>query len=126
MSRRSIACLSVAALLLTCLSRSARAQSGPVLEPRGHYVVMPPHLRTDLALTPAAALPSWNGSFTYGGTNYTYNMVGAAPSTNTSAAITTYIIPDHRPQRNQDHVRSRARAFQRQFGHDQHAGFAYL
>jgi len=38
-------------------------------------------------------LPSWNGSFTYGGSNYTYNMVGTAPSTNTSTTIPTYIIP---------------------------------
>ena len=39
------------------------------------------------------SLQTWNGSFTYGGTNYTYNMVGTAPSSNASTTITTYIIP---------------------------------
>jgi len=57
-----------------------------------HYTVMPPHLRTDVA-PPPASLQSWNGSFTYGSTNYTYNMVGTAPSTNTTTTITTYIVP---------------------------------
>ena len=53
---------------------------------------MPPHLRIDVP-RPAASLQSWNGSFIYGSTNYTYNMVGAAPSSNSTATITTYIVP---------------------------------
>jgi hypothetical protein len=60
------------------------------------YAIMPTRLRTDVALAPAAAavvLPTWNGSFTYQGTGYTYNMVGAAPSTNTSTTISRIIIP---------------------------------
>ena len=93
MNRRRVACFSVTALLSTCLSLATWAQEAPVVEPHGHFVVMPAHLRNDLALTPASALPSWNGSFTYGGTKYTYNMVGAAPSTNSTVSITTYIIP---------------------------------
>ncbi len=93
MSRRCFACLSIAALLSTSLTLTAWAQDAEVVEPRGHFVVMPPHLRNDLALTPAAPLQSWNGSFTYGGRRYTYNMVGTAPSTNTTAVITTYLIP---------------------------------
>jgi hypothetical protein len=56
------------------------------------YALMPAHVRADVA-TPAAALQSWNGSFTFSGKTYTYNMVGAAPSTNTTATITTFIIP---------------------------------
>ena len=93
MSRRCFACLSIAALLSTSLTLTAWAQDAQVVEPRGHFVVMPPHLRNDLALPPAAPLQSWNGSFTYGGTRYTYNMVGTAPSTNTTVSIKTYIIP---------------------------------
>src|SRR5579872_3233697 len=61
-------------------------------EVRPMYAVVPAHLRADIA-PPPASLQSWNGSFTYGGTNYTYNMVGTAPSSNTSTTITTYVIP---------------------------------
>ena len=96
MNRRRIACLSSIAVLclLTCpgLAGRATAQDAEVENPRGMYVVMPPHLRPDVA-PPPASLQSWNGSFTYGSKNYTYNMVGAAPSSNTTAIITTYIIP---------------------------------
>ncbi|HME07211.1 MAG TPA: hypothetical protein VKG25_09170 [Bryobacteraceae bacterium] len=41
----------------------------------------------------SAPLPTWNGSFTYKNKNYTYNMVGTAPSTNTSTTIQAVIIP---------------------------------
>src|SRR4029077_3992605 len=60
--------------------------------PRPMFVTLPEHLHPDIA-APAVSLPSWNGSFTFSGTNYTYNMVGTAPSTNTSTTITAYIIP---------------------------------
>jgi hypothetical protein len=60
--------------------------------PHARYAVMAPHLRTDVA-PPPASLQSWNGSFTYSGKTYSYNMVGAAPSTNSSVTVTTYIIP---------------------------------
>ena len=86
--------IGMAALMSLCLA-SAFAQDDnaqTVNQPRGMYVVMPPHVRNDVA-PPATSLQTWNGSFTYNGTNYSYNMVGAAPSTNTSATITTYIIP---------------------------------
>jgi hypothetical protein len=57
------------------------------------YAIMPGKLRMDVIPPPAPPLPSWNGSFTFSGTTYNYNMVGSAPSTNTSTTITTYIIP---------------------------------
>ncbi len=41
----------------------------------------------------SAPLPTWNGSFTYKNKNYTYNMVGTAPSTNTSTTIQAVVIP---------------------------------
>jgi hypothetical protein len=88
---RVIGTVAIAGLCLT--SAFAQDDSPQVVsQPRGMYVVMPPHLRNDVA-PPAASLQTWNGSFTYSGTTYSYNMVGAAPSTNTSATITTYIIP---------------------------------
>ena len=75
------------------LTASAFAQDETAVErPRARFFVMPAHLRNDVP-PPAASLQSWNGSFTFGGTNYTYNMVGAAPSTNSTATITTFIIP---------------------------------
>ena len=79
---------------LSCLAfvASAVAQDAETSVPRAIYTVMPPHLRTDVA-PPPASLQSWNGSYTYSGHTYTYNMVGTAPSANTSTTITTYIIP---------------------------------
>lgn len=94
--KRNIACpillFGICLLASVSLVGSAFAQDAQVERPRARYAVMPAHLRNDV-ITPAAALQSWNGSFTFGGTNYTYNMVGAAPSSNSSATITTYIIP---------------------------------
>jgi hypothetical protein len=96
MTKSRNVCLSSIALLclFTCpvLISGASAQDAEIENPRAMYTVMPPHLRTDV-VAPAASLQSWNGSFTYGSTNYSYNMVGAAPSTNSTATITTYIIP---------------------------------
>ncbi len=88
---RVIGTVAIAGLCLT----SAFAQDDSpqtVSQPRGRYVVMPPHLRPDVT-APAVSLQTWNGSFTYNGSNYSYNMVGAAPSSNTSATITTYVVP---------------------------------
>ena len=86
--------LFAALLLLAGFAGSALAQddSEVVAEPHAHFTVLQPHLRTDVA-PPPASLQSWNGSFVFNGTTYTYNMVGAAPSTNTTATITTYVIP---------------------------------
>jgi hypothetical protein len=95
MNRRNTFPLLLAALsVLTCsiLTGTMLAQDEPVIEPHAHYTVLPAHLRSDVA-PPPASLQSWNGTFTYGGSNYSYNMVGAAPSTNSTATITTYIIP---------------------------------
>ena len=94
MTKNLIACLSSIAVLLAlaCLGGRAFAQDAQFTVARPMYTLMPPHLRNDI-LPPAASLQSWNGSFTYGGTNYTYNMVGFAPSTNSTATITTYIVP---------------------------------
>jgi hypothetical protein len=56
------------------------------------YTALPPRLRYDVQ-RPASPLTTWNGSFNFQGTNYNYNMVGTAPSTNTSTTIPVYIIP---------------------------------
>jgi hypothetical protein len=87
------------ALALVTLS-SALAQNTGELKlnneaPKGKFVTLPPRLYSD-AVMPAASSPTlqtWNSSYTYSGTKYTYNMVGTAPSTNTSATIPVYIVP---------------------------------
>jgi hypothetical protein len=57
------------------------------------FVTLAPKPTSDLAQPAATKLPTWYGSFTYQGSNYTYNMVGTAPSTNTSTTVQVYIIP---------------------------------
>jgi hypothetical protein len=59
---------------------------------RPRFVTLPGRVLPG-AVVPASTLPTWNGSFTYSGTNYSYNMVGTAPSSNSSTTVTTYIIP---------------------------------
>ncbi len=60
--------------------------------PRGRFVVLPPH--GNQANVPAGSLAEWNGSYTYNGNKYTFNMVGTDPSkTNTTTTITVYMIP---------------------------------
>ena len=73
------------------ISRDAAATR----RPKGKYTVLPPRLYSEQVMPRASSqsLQTWNGSYSYSGTNYTYNMVGAAPSTNTSASIPVYIIP---------------------------------
>ena len=44
-------------------------------------------------VAPAASMPTWNGSFTYQGTTYNYQMIGADPSTNSTTVIPVVIIP---------------------------------
>src|SRR5579863_5024712 len=83
--------LTLLVLVCACLASIASAQDVKV-QPKGRYVVLPARLRYDVK-APAASLQTWNGSFTYQGTNYTYNMVGTAPSTNASTTVQVYVIP---------------------------------
>jgi hypothetical protein len=96
MTKRNFVCLTLLAALavLACSASIAAAQDEMKVnqDVKPMYVTLPARLRYDV-LTPATALTTWNGSFTYGGTNYTYNMVGTAPSSNTSTTVQVYIIP---------------------------------
>ncbi len=78
-------------LACTCLAAIASAQDVKA-QPKGRYVVLPPRLRYDV-VAPPASLQTWNGMFNYQGTNYSYNMVGTAPSTNASTTVQVYVIP---------------------------------
>ena len=92
-------CQPAALTLLLCISAgSLFAQyNGEMklsdLPPKGHFKTLPPRLRTDLILAASTPLATWNGTFTYGGSNYGYNMVGSAPSSNTSTTVQVYLIP---------------------------------
>jgi hypothetical protein len=94
--KKNVASISLLAALMVlgCLAGTTYAQEDSQIaqEARPMFVTLPAHLHPDIA-PPPASLQSWNGSFTYQGTPYTYNMVGTAPSTNTSTTFTTYIIP---------------------------------
>ncbi len=88
------AAIAVLACLAVASTAFAQDSSTPVVKnAKARYAVMPARLRTDLPSPLAPALTTWNGSFTFSGTNYPYNMVGSAPSTNTSTTIATIIIP---------------------------------
>lgn len=98
MKERSVQFRDLLALiaLIGCLSAVVFAQNADMKwnqeSVRGKFVTLTPRLRYDVK-TPQASLQTWNGSFTFQGTNYSYNMVGTAPSTNSSTTVTTYIIP---------------------------------
>ena len=95
MTKRSVVCLSLFAALvaLAGFAGTAYAQDDTeITPPRPMFVTLPARLNPAVP-PPATSLPSWNGSFVSGGTTYNYNMVGTAPSSNSSTTITTYIIP---------------------------------
>ena len=77
--------LCLAILALFCATGFAQeAQVEPGSE-RPMFTRLPgilhsPRNRIEAASTP---LQTWNGSFVYQGTTYTYNMVGASPSSGT-------------------------------------------
>ncbi|MGB7556704.1 MAG: hypothetical protein WBM04_20225 [Candidatus Korobacteraceae bacterium] len=79
-------------LVCCCFSVLASAQgSDERVTPR--FVVLPAKPAAPGMEAPSATLATWNGSFTYNGHVYNYNMVGADPSTNTSVTVPTFIIP---------------------------------
>jgi len=83
--------VSVAALAC-CLAASAVAQDEVETfgNPVPRYVTLPPKPSSQTA---KVTLPTWNGSFTYSGTTYSYYMVGAAPSTGRSVTVHAFLIP---------------------------------
>ena len=79
----------VAALSLTGIVMAQDADTTPAKP----MYLRPQSIPDPDAVQPAVTLPTWNGSFTYSGHTYTYNMVGAAPSSNATTTIPVYIIP---------------------------------
>lgn len=85
-------CLLTGIVAAACSSLAFAQENAGSGNAKPMYVVLPPTFVSSpvLASTPLA---TWNGSFTYSGTNYSYNMVGTAPSTNSSTTVQAYIIP---------------------------------
>jgi len=89
--------LSLAILAFSGLAGSATAQEATIApgSERPMFTRLTPTLHSPKTLIEAASTPlqTWNGSFTYSGKTYSYNMVGSAPSTGGSATIQVKIIP---------------------------------
>src|ERR1700741_1489175 len=88
-----ILCLMMAAFFCA----AAMAQDAQI-EPGGErpmFTRLAPTLHSPRNKIEAASTPlqTWNGSFTYNGTAYGYNMVGARPTASSTATVTTYVIP---------------------------------
>jgi hypothetical protein len=85
-------CQVMALTLLACFCLSAFAfAADEAVKPR--FVVIPQKQLAPGVKQPAGTLQTWNGSFTYNGTNYPFVMVGQDPSTGLATEITTYMIP---------------------------------
>ena len=87
--------LGAAVLSLVCVAgfaQDAQIQAG---SERPMFTRLPATVHSPRTPIEAASTPlqTWNGSFTYQGTTYNYNMVGATPSSSTTATVATYIIP---------------------------------
>jgi len=84
----------VAACCLTALGQGSATKAGTDA-PTRRYAVLPARLFSEAVVPRSSSSPlqTWNGSFVHNGTPYSYNMVGAAPSTNVSVTIPVYIIP---------------------------------
>jgi hypothetical protein len=84
--------------LACCFVATAAAQEAQI-EPgseRPMFTRLKPTLhspKNQMEAASTAALPTWNGSFSYNNTVYNYNMVGNAPTSATTTTIPTYIIP---------------------------------
>jgi hypothetical protein len=85
--------MALAVLACCCFSTFATAQDNNQNDStaRGRFVVMPKPVLS--GVKPANTLQEWNGSYTYNNTQYNFVMVGADPSTNATATVTTYLIP---------------------------------
>lgn len=95
---RTTALLALAAAASIPLAAQSSHTTTAKETPRGRYAVLAPRLTADAEARATTAsstqtLQTWNGSYVYNGKTYNYNMVGAAPSSNSSVSIPVYIIP---------------------------------
>lgn len=87
--------LALALLVCFCLPALMAAQdtSADTMPAVPRFTIIPPKPAPPGHEHPSGTLQEWNGSFTHNGTNFPFVMVGADPSTNQGAIITTWLIP---------------------------------
>lgn len=85
----TLACFGIAGVAVAQESDIAPGSERPM------FTRLPATLHSPRNAIEAASTPltTWNGSFTYQGTTYNFNMAGTKPSTNTSVTIPVEIIP---------------------------------
>lgn len=91
----SVALQIFAALIALCFAAAAQDSKIEPGSERPMFTRLQPTLHSPRNQIEAAGTPlqTWNGSFSYSGTTYTYNMVGTAPSSTTPATVAAVIIP---------------------------------
>src|SRR6266704_1197238 len=91
---RTISIMMAALLALAGIAAAQEAKIEPGSE-RPMFTRLPATLHNPRNAIEAASTPlqTWNGSFSFSGTTYNYNMVGTAPSTGASTTVQVEIIP---------------------------------
>ena len=82
--------LLVCCVVIPALAQDDNAENGPAV---GKFAVLPLRLQPDYGTAPSTPLQTWNGTFTYLGTPYNYNMVGKKPTSGNSTTVKTFIVP---------------------------------
>jgi hypothetical protein len=87
----------LALAVVTVASAGFAQEQEPVVQQGQHpkFVTLPPRYLDNLLLPPpTSTVTNWSSSFTSGGINYPFTMVGTNPATtNTTTTITVYLIP---------------------------------
>ncbi|HTT63217.1 MAG TPA: hypothetical protein VMG35_15285 [Bryobacteraceae bacterium] len=81
-----------AAALLSLAGLALAQDDADNAPPVARFVTLPAKPAAG-SVQPNATLPTWNGSFTFNGRTFNYNMVGTAPSSNVSTTVHALIIP---------------------------------
>jgi hypothetical protein len=96
MKQRFTALSLMAALVVMAIMASTafaqEAKSADTMPAHPIYTRLTPHLSQHVG-PPLTPLTTWNGSFTYSGATYNYNMVGTNPTTGTSTTVKTFLVP---------------------------------
>src|SRR5271165_3421694 len=128
--RFNVRSLASALAVVACITGAAIAQED-TMPARPMYGHPKPVLSTE-AKTPATPLTTWNGTYTYSGKTYKYNMVGGAPTTGSTTIDhdSGVLHPDQdglQDDQGNDLVRCREpQAFERTDGGGERAGVPHF